>query len=196
MSNDTYIMAQHYQKWYYCVMTYYDDIYEFAVDNHYLITTEDAKEIGVPTVELAKLANRGKLESISRGLYRLARYVPGETDPYAIAVARLGKGAYLYSESVIAMLGLAPTSPDYICVAVPGRTRKIIPDSIRIYKAAPDDKTTVYEGVPSQHIACAIVSARTTMMDDRLLNAARRARKEGYLTTKGFEHLKETMKWQ
>ena len=46
-------------------MSYYDDIYEVAVDHHYLISTDDAARIGVPSVELAKLAYRGKLENIS-----------------------------------------------------------------------------------------------------------------------------------
>jgi predicted transcriptional regulator of viral defense system len=189
-------MAQHYQKWYYCAMVYYDDIYEFAVDNRYLITTEDAKEIGVPAVELAKLANRGKLENISRGLYRLTRYVPSETDHYAIAVARMGKDAYLYGESVIAMLGLAPTNPAYICVALPDRTRKKLPDNIRVNRAQPDDKVTMYEGVRSQNVASAIQSAQQTMMDDRLRDAAKRAKDEGYLTTRNLDQLEEVMGWK
>lgn len=177
-------------------MTIYDDIYEIAVDNHYLITTDKAAEIGISAVELAKLAHRGKLENISRGLYRLMRYVPSETDSYAIAVARLGKDAYLYGESVIAMLELAPTNPNYICVATPKRTRKVIPDSIRLYKASPNDKITTYNGIPCQSVACAIKSAQATMMDDRLQDAAKRANEEGYVTTKTFNCLKSEMQWQ
>lgn len=177
-------------------MSIYDDIYEIAVDNHYLITTEEAAQIGIPAIELVKLAHRGKLESINRGLYRLARYVPSETDSYAIAVARFGKDAYLYGESVIAMLGLAPTSPDYIYVAMPKRTRKSIPESIRLQKASENDKITVYDGIPCQTVACAIESARATMMDNRLQDAANKAREEGYLTTRAFDHLKDEMQWQ
>lgn len=32
-------------------MTSYDNIYEFAVDNHYLISTTDAGELGIPAIE-------------------------------------------------------------------------------------------------------------------------------------------------
>ena len=71
-------------------MTYYDDLYEHAVDNYYLVTTDDANNLGIPPVELAKLAKRGRLQNLGRGLYRLTRYVPSEFDPYAIAVARVG----------------------------------------------------------------------------------------------------------
>ena len=59
-------------------MTYYDDIFERAVDNYYPITTDDANDLGIPPVELAKLAKRGRLQNLGRGLYRLTRHVPSE----------------------------------------------------------------------------------------------------------------------
>ena len=37
-------MAQQYRKWYSCAMSYYDDIYEHAVDNYYLIFLERRPE--------------------------------------------------------------------------------------------------------------------------------------------------------
>ncbi|USR79007.1 type IV toxin-antitoxin system AbiEi family antitoxin domain-containing protein [Arcanobacterium pinnipediorum] len=188
-------MAELYQKWYSSAMAVYGELYEIAVDKHYLVTTEDAADLGIPVVELAKLAHRGKLEHISRGLYRLSQYVPSETDSYAIAVARFGRGAYLYGESVIAMLGLAPTNPDYICVAVPKRTRRSLPDSIRVYRVQADDEVTVYEGVPAQTVVAAIKSARTTMMDERLQEAAETAHQQGYITTSAFQVLKGEMGW-
>lgn len=177
-------------------MTYYDDIYEIAVDNYYLITTEQAAEAGVPGVELAKLAHRGKLENVSRGLYRLARWVPEKNYPYAEAVMRMGAGAYLYGESVVAMLELAPTDPSRMFVAVPGRTRRKLPDGVRVMKASPGDRVVSYEGVPSQHVACAIAAARRSMMEDRLQAAAERAREQGYLIAGEYEALKKEMRWQ
>lgn len=176
-------------------MTYYDQIYELAVDNHYLISTQDAADAGIPPVELPKLAQRGKLENISRGLYRLTRRVPHQNDAFATAVARVGKGAYLFGESVIAMLGLAPTNPAYICVATPNRTRRRLPPSIRLKRHDEDDVPTVYDGIPSQSAANAIRSARETMMDDRLQEAAERAREEGYLSRTEYASLKEEMGW-
>ena len=146
-------------------MSYYDDIYEHAVDNYYLISTRDAMRMGVPSVELAKLAHRGKLEHVSHGLYRLARYVPHQNDPYAISVARVGEGAYLYGESVIAMLDLAPTNPARIYVATPRRYRGEKPDGLVVVIRDRGADTTAYEGVPSPD----------------------RAREEGYLTRKRYE---------
>ena len=177
-------------------MSYYDDIYELAVDNHGLITTEMAREVGIPAVELAKLAHRGRLENVSRGLYRLARFVPTENDSYAEAVARLGSDAYLFGESVIAMLGLTPTNPSYICVATPHRTRRKLPAYIRTKKPGEGDEVTSYDGIPSQDVAMAVRSAKATMMDERLRDAAEEARRQGYLRHDDYEGLKKDMGWE
>lgn len=176
-------------------MTYYDDLYEIAVDNYYLVSTHQAKEAGIPPVELAKLAQRGKLTNISRGLYRLSRYVPHENDPYAIAVARLGESAYLCGESVIALLKLAPTNPSYICVASPSRVRRKLPEHIRVKKASAEDALTTYEGILCQDVATAIRSASSTMMADRLRDAADAALREGYLLRSEHEELLKEMGW-
>ena len=61
-------------------MSYYDEIYEHAVDNHCLVTTADAAALGIPTIELGKLSSRGRLERLGNGVYRLSRYVPSGTD--------------------------------------------------------------------------------------------------------------------
>ena len=47
-------LAEQYRKWYSSAMTYYDDLYEHAVDNYYLVTTDDANNLGIPPVELRK----------------------------------------------------------------------------------------------------------------------------------------------
>lgn len=177
-------------------MSYYDEIYEIAVDNHGLVSTQAARDAGVPSVELPKLAQRGKLENVSRGLYRLTRYVPTDNDDYATAVARLGEGAYLFGESVIAMLGLAPTNPKYICVATPKRTRRKLPANIRVKKLCAHDELTLYDGIPSQSVAAAIRAAKATMMEDRLMGAAEEANRQGYLQDKDYDELRRDMGWQ
>lgn len=176
-------------------MTYYDQIYEIAVDNYYLISTQDAADAGIPPVELPKLAQRGRLENVAHGLYRLTRRVPHPNDAYATAVARVGRGAFLFGESVIAMLGLAPTNPAYICVATPHRTRRRLPPSIRLRKPVEGEVSTVYDGIPSQGVLGAIRSASETMMDDRLQEAAERACEEGYLSRGEYASLTEEMGW-
>lgn len=170
-------------------MSYYDQIYDIAIDNYSLISSHEAADAGIPHVELVKLAHRGKLENIAYGLYRLARFVPHPNDAYAIAVARVGKDAYLFGESVLGLLGLAPTNPAYICVATPRRVRRTLPDFIRLKKPAIGDTITSYERIPCQSVACAIHSARATMMADRLKEAVQTAFDEGYLLKADYDKL-------
>lgn len=188
-------MAKAYRYWYYLDMSYYDEIYEIAVDQHYLITTCEARDAEIPPVELRKLAHRGKLDHLGYGLYRLSRYVPSDVDPYAVAVALAGPGARLHGESVIAMLGLAPTNPAFIYVESPRRVRRKLEDGVVLKKANADEPITTYMGVPSQTVKHAILSARKTMMDDRLREAASAARDEGYLTHCELADLSKEMSW-
>ena len=172
-------------------MSYYDDIYESAVDSYYLITTREARRIGIPPVELAKLAKRGKLQHVSHGVYRLSRYVPHPNDPYAVAVARVGEGAYLYGESVIAMLGLAPTNPAHVHVATPKRYRGKGAVGLVVTRRPDTGDATAYEGVPAQEAGAAIVSCLGKMMPTRLRAAAEAARDKGYLTRSAYENVLE-----
>ena len=176
-------------------MSYYDEIYERAVDRHYLFTTLDAREIGVPVVELAKLAGRGKLESLGNGVYRLTRNVPSSSDPYAVAVARAGEGAFLYGESVIALLGLAPTNPERIFVGTTRRVRKALPESVKLVRVKAPGRLTVYEGIACQRAKDAILACRGTVMRERLHDAAERAISAGYVTAREAEELEEEMGW-
>ena len=128
-------------------------------------------------------------------MYRLSRRIPNRNDAYAEAIARVGRDAYLYGESVIALLDLAPTNPSYICVATPKRTRKKLPEHIRLKKMVESEPITSYEGVPSQNIMNAIRSAKATMMDDRLQAATDKAFEEGYLLRNEYDALREEMGW-
>ena len=161
-------------------MTKFDDIYEEAVDSHGLITSARAAELGVTNNELVQYARRGRLERVGHGLYRLARRVPEENDPYALAVALAGPGAYLFGESVIAMLGLAPTNPGRLYVAVPGRIRRRLPDGL-VVERGDGMGTTAYDGISSQTAEAAIRACRGRMMPERLVQAAGAARREGYV---------------
>ncbi len=163
-------------------MSLYDRIYDIAADNYGLITSIEAKEVGASDKELSRLASDGRLERIGRGVYRVKHHVSEPYDQYAEAVALVGPDAYLFGESVIAMLDLAPTNPQRITVASPRRVRRNLPSWLRVVKRTEDDPTTIYEGIPSQSVYDAITSCRGKMMRDRLLDAIAVAKAKGYLT--------------
>ena len=174
-------------------MTYFDDIYEIAADNYGIVTTAQANGIGATNKDLTRYVRDGRLTRLGQGVYQVRYWAPTEYDPYAVAVALVGDGAYLFGESVIAMHGLAPTDPSKINVATTRRVRRRMPETIRLVKGGVDDEVTSYEGIPSQSIPSAIRSCRKTMMPGRLADAARNARERGLIRAKEEESLLEEL---
>jgi predicted transcriptional regulator of viral defense system len=86
-------------------MSKIDNIYA-SLDDFGLITSKEAATIGVSNAELVQIADRGKLTRVARGVYRATAWPYQEALPYAIAVKSAGEQAYLYGESVIALLNL------------------------------------------------------------------------------------------
>ena len=162
---------------------YRDIIREIALDHYGYVATRDAAEAGVPPVELPKLAARGGLANVAYGLYRLMDVPPTRYDQFAEALLRVGEGAYLHGESVLALFGLADVNPRQIKVAVRRRARSKLPAFIELTQVADDARTTLYEGLESQTVADALLECRGRIELERLLPAAKQARIEGLLTT-------------
>jgi predicted transcriptional regulator of viral defense system len=160
-------------------VTAYNRIFDEAIENYGLVTTSMARKLGIAPGTLVDLAYRGRLTRIGQGVYQLVQYAPDVNDPYAQGVALVGDGAYLYGESVIAMLNLAPTDPDRIYVATASRVRKNLGEGIKIFKAVVGYKPIRVEGIPSQKVVDAILSARATMPNDRLKLAVAEALRIG-----------------
>ena len=163
-------------------MTTYNRIFDAAIENYGLVTTSMARKMGIEPGALVDLAYRGRLARIGQGVYQLVQYVPDINDPYAQAVALVGEGSYLYGESVIALLGLAPTNPDRIYVATANRVRKNLGLGIRVINARPDYQPVAVEGIPSQRVSDAIVCAKATMPFDRLRSACKEAHRMGKIS--------------
>lgn len=174
-------------------MTKFDDIYEVAVDRHGLITSSEARAIGVTNNELVQYARRGSLVRVGQGVYQLARHVPTEADPYALAVALVGEGAFLYGEAVIALLGLAPTTPGRMRVATTKRVRRALPDYVEVVPVRDGASVVRYEGIFCQRVDDAIRAERGRMPRERLASAAREGRAKGYITRKGFDRVFEEL---
>lgn len=160
-------------------MTNYEKVFDFAIENYGLITTDQARTIGVSPARLVDLAHRGRLVRIGHSVYQIVHYLPTPNDAYAQAVALIGHGAYLYGESVVALLGLAPTSPDRIYVAVFGRVRRNPGKGIVVCNANAADAPSLIEGIPAQSVWRALVSAKDTMPESRIEEAAAEARRQG-----------------
>jgi predicted transcriptional regulator of viral defense system len=160
--------------------TYRQVLREWADDNYGYVTTRDAADLGVPAVELRKLAARGALRNVRRGLYRFEDARRTDRDAYAEAVARVGDGAYLTGDAVLGLLGLALVEPKRIKVGVPYRTRQKDPGYVDvIQRQLPADALTTYRGIRSTTVAQALRDSRGAVMPERLLEALDEAKRMG-----------------
>ena len=92
-------------------------------------------------------------------------------------------------ESVLSTHGLALVDPRAIEVATPKRVRRRLPSWVEPVSAPKGERTTSYEGIPSQRVADAIECCAGPAMPARLLEAAKQARGEGLVTTSEYNRL-------
>ena len=172
-------------------MAKYDDIWAFAEDNYGLITSAQAKELGVSNAQLVVMAHRGSLSRIGHGVYQVKHHVPGEHDGYALGVAAIGKGAYLRGASVLGLLNLVPTNLSVFYAGVPGRMRRRLDSGVRVTANRPIEPCD-YFGIPCEPVDVALVSAKEDgALDwDKLIEAADVALANGYLTEEQYNNFK------
>lgn len=155
-------------------MAIIDKIYD-AVDDFDMITSTEARKLGLSSAELVQQARRGKLVRVARGAYCMPVWPQQEAAPYALAVKAAGASARLSGESVVALLKLAPTNLSCVHVSAPGRNRRDLGKGVLVTPWAMDAPVAHYEGVACQPAADAIRQAARTMGPSRAVNAAREA---------------------
>lgn len=175
------------------VVKYRDIVREIALDHYGYVTTRDADQAGVPAGELPKLASRGGLVNVAYGLYRVPDIPPTKYDQFAEALLRVGEGAYLHGESVLALFGLADVNLRRVKVAIRKRTRPKLPTFVELTQARDDVPTTSYEGLASQPVADALLECRGRIEVGTLLAAAKQARVEGLLTTAEWKRVRKEL---
>lgn len=102
-----------------------------ASDQYGYVTTADAEQLDVPTVELRKLAGRGGLDHVAYGLYRFDDVPSTGWDDFMEAVLRVGRDAYLTHDAVPVLRDLGLGNPPRIRVGTPHRVRSRIPTTSR-----------------------------------------------------------------
>lgn len=162
-------------------MNSYDRIYELAAGNFGIVTAAQAKELGISTREMSRWVKMGRLEKPCRGIFRVSLFPASPFDVFAIAVESVGAEAYLYGESVLAILNLVPTNPTRINVATSLRKRRSLMEGVRVFSIKENYSPVSYEGVRSQRVADAIVDCRNAIRMDRLERALKTAVKQGYI---------------
>lgn len=159
-----------------------------------MISTADADRLGVPPVELRKLAQRGGLTRVGRGLYRFDDIPPTGLDHFAQAVHWAGRDALLAADAVLALHGLAQVNPTTLRVYTPHRVRRADRRDITIIqRRIPEADRTVYDGIPTTTVKRALLDSRELVMTSRLRDAAAEARTEGLVSTKEWDQLRREL---
>lgn len=176
--------------------TYRERVYEYALDHHGHIAAREAEEIGVPAVELRKLAHRGFAERVGHGVYRVRMVPRSATDEYAEAVAMAGRDAYLRADAVLAMLDLAPVNPRKIRVGTPHRVRRMtLPPTVDVtHEAVSEDQLTEYDGVRATTVERAVLDSVGVVMTSRLLEVVARAGERGLLDEAARRRLRRALR--
>lgn len=163
---------------------YRDRVREIALGEYGFVTTRQAASAGVPAVELRKLAARGALIHVAYGIYRVPDAPGTAFDQFAEALLRVGEGAYLRGDSVLALFGLADVNPLKVRVIAPKRTRARFPVFMDVAAPPPGEAPglTRYEGLLAMRVADAILDCLGRIEPTRLREAAWDARKQGLVT--------------
>jgi predicted transcriptional regulator of viral defense system len=162
-----------------------------AVEHHGYVTKGDARRLGVPPGEFDRLVARGKFTSVCADLYRLDGMPPGRRDTFSEAVLRVGPGAFLSHDAVLALHGLTENEPDRVRVATarhrPYRhgttgTRLRSAQQLEVlHRDVPAEDLTSYRGIRSTTVARALLDCHGLLAAEQLISAAEQAVRRGLL---------------
>jgi len=173
-------------------LTHRRALHDRALDQHGYVTTRDCEPLGVPAVELPKLAARGGMTRVGHGVYRFDDIPASRFDGFMEAVLLVGPDAHLSHDAVLALHDLGLAVPRRLRVSTPHRVRKHLPASVEVVqRRLPADALANREGVPCTTLVQAIRDCRGLVMDERLDDVIAHARRLGLLTDTEVDHLSD-----
>lgn len=147
-----------------------DELYALAEEHDGLLLSKEARAHGIKDSVLVRLAQRGRLERMSRGVYRIAHYPADRLAQYreAILWARASKGPQhvaLSHETALVLYGISDVNPSRVHLTVPMsvRLRRERPEWITIHRAdiaAPE--IHFHEGLPVTTVERSILDVLST----------------------------------
>lgn len=179
--------------------TRYNELVALAEDHEGLFTSVEARQVGMSDSALAKLAQRGRLERMARGVYRIP-YIPlNRLSQYREAVlwaeAHRGPADVAIShETALVAYGISDANPAAIHITVPrtARLRRKCPNAVVVHRADlnPDD-ITMLEGLPLTTIGRTVEDLlESGGRVDLTKRAITDARREGFVTSAEAQRLR------
>lgn len=169
-----------------------DELYRLAEEQDGLLSSKAARELGITDSALVRLAQRGRLERVSRGVYRIAQYPPDRLAQYREAVlwAQASQGPQMVALShgtALLLYGISDLNPSRVELTVPksARLRRQQPKWITVHKADLSEADIgEHEGIPVTSVERSILDVlASTHRIDVARQATTDALREGLLTT-------------
>jgi predicted transcriptional regulator of viral defense system len=170
----------------------FDELLPLAEENDGLVTATQARALGIADSVLARLTQRGKLERVARGVYRIPYFPADRLSQYREAVlwARASQGpeqVALSHETALGVYGISDVNPSRVHLTVPkdARLRRRKPKWIVIHWGdLPPTDVTTHEGLPVTTVARSVLDVmEATGRLGLARQAVKDARKEGYIST-------------
>jgi predicted transcriptional regulator of viral defense system len=167
-----------------------DELYELAEEHGGLLLSRDARALGIKDSVLVRLAQRGRLERMTRGVYRIAQYPADRLGQYreAISWARASHGAEqvaLSHETALLVYGISDVNPSRVHLTVPvsARLRRERPRWIALHRAnIAQEEINIHEGMPITTVERSILDTfAANQRPEMALRAIADALREGLL---------------
>ncbi|MBV8370481.1 MAG: type IV toxin-antitoxin system AbiEi family antitoxin domain-containing protein [Candidatus Eremiobacteraeota bacterium] len=169
-----------------------------AEDHHGVIPAAAARAAGVSAATLVKLAARGRLERVARGVYRLPTFPHSLArhaqlhEALAFLTAGQGPRAAISHESALEVWGLSDASSAQVHVTIPAtvRLRRDVPRWIKLHKAPlPERDIDESHGLRLTSVERTISDVLQSGRHDLALRAANDAVRSGALTKRRSRNL-------
>jgi predicted transcriptional regulator of viral defense system len=175
-----------------------EELLPLAEQNDGLVTAAQARALGIADSVLARLTQRGKLERVARGVYRIPYFPADRLSQYREAVlwARASHGpeqVALSHETALSVYGISDVNPARVHLTVPKNTRlrRRKPKWIVIHRGElPPTDVTTHEGLPVTTVAKSVLDVmETTGRSGLARQAIKDARKEGFISAAELRRL-------
>ena len=168
----------------------FDELVSMAEEHDGLVTADQARNSGFTDSVLARLTQRGRIERVSRGVYRVPYFPPNRFSHYREvvlwAIANRGPEEVAISHaSALSVYGISDSNPDSIHLTVPrsARLRRETPKGVIVhYGDLVSEDITIHEGIPVTTVGRAVRDLlESGARIDLIRQAISEARREGYV---------------